>query len=122
MSWGTQRPFRVPHWLFCLDVLLHQLGDHLVLVGQLGPQLLDLAVFELFGLAIPRGLLERLVGLIEHLLDPSVNLAGLDAKFIGQVGDRLLPAQMTTHRRGLLLGRKVPALSRHGIFLPWALC
>ena len=78
MSWGTQRPFRVPHWLFLLDVLLHQLGDDFVLLGQLGLQLLDPVVLGRFGPSLAGRAVERLLGLVQHLVDPGVNLPGLD--------------------------------------------
>ncbi|MCP4302559.1 MAG: hypothetical protein GY783_18400, partial [Gammaproteobacteria bacterium] len=41
------------------------------------------------------GSLERLLGLIEHLLDPSVDLAWLHAKLVGQVGNRYFVGQMS---------------------------
>jgi hypothetical protein len=33
--------------------------------------------------------------LVKHLLDPGVDLAGLDAEVIGELGDWLLAAEMT---------------------------
>jgi hypothetical protein len=37
-SFDTFWPSRVPQLLFCANVLLHQCGDDLVLLNELGPQ------------------------------------------------------------------------------------
>ena len=64
-----------------------------------------------------------LLGLIEHLLDPSVDLAWLDAKFVRQIGDRYFVGQMPPHDLGLFLYAEAFALiAAHGILLRWALC
>jgi hypothetical protein len=42
---GPQAPFRVPHAFFWSDVFLHELGDDLVLVSELGLELPDLTIF-----------------------------------------------------------------------------
>ena len=53
-------------------------------------------------------------GLIENVPDPEVNLAGLNAQFIGQVGNRLLAAQMPAHNIRFLLGGKRSTSIGHG--------
>jgi hypothetical protein len=40
--------------------------------------------------------------LVEHLLDPSVDLAGLDAELIGELRDRLLCAEIAPDDLSLL--------------------
>jgi hypothetical protein len=61
--------------------------------------------------------LERLLGLVEDELDPVVDLAGLKAELISEVGDRLLADEMAMHDLGLLLGSKVAANPVHGTCL-----
>jgi hypothetical protein len=93
-----------------------------VLVRQLGLELLDLTVFGPLAATASLRSLERLVGLLEHLLHPGVNLRRLDAQFIGQVADGLLSANVPPHHLCLLLCRERSPLSGHGMILPWALC
>jgi len=66
---------------------------------------------------------ECLLGLIEHLLDPGVDLARLDAELVGQVGNRYFVAQVPPHDLGLFLYAEASALlAAHEILLRWALC
>jgi len=59
-------PFRAPHWLFCLDVLLHQLGDDFVFGREFLFELGDLGLFGLLFPAWAPQSLKRLLGLIEY--------------------------------------------------------
>jgi hypothetical protein len=85
-------------------------------------ELFDPTILGRFAVLLSCRTLEGLVGLIEYLFDPIVNLTRLHAKLVGEIGDRLLPAKMSSNRRGLLVRRKVPAFAGHGMFLPWPLC
>ena len=111
-----------PIGFFCLDVLLHEFRDDLVLHGEFGLKLLDLAVLGLFDATVASRPLESLVGLVENPFDPVMDLAGLDSQFIGQVADSLLAAQVPPHHLCLLVGAKVPTCFRHKMILPRALC
>ena len=83
-------------------MLLHQLGDDLILLGQLRLEAFDLAILDLLGARRTTGRgLERSVGLVEDLLDPIVYLAGLDTELIGEVRDGLLPAEIPPNELGL---------------------
>ena len=99
-------------------MIFHEFGDDLVLLNKLGLELLDLAVFGLVEARRPSWpVLERLLGLVEDELDPTVDLAGLEAELISEVGDGLLAAEMTTHDLGLLVGSEVAASLVHGTCL-----
>ena len=108
-SWGTQRPFRVPHWIFCEDVFLHQFLDHCVLQDDLGSQVPDLVVLGPFPVALARRPLKSPLGDFEHMLDSQVNLARLGSELMSQFGDQLFAAQMSPDNRCLLLRRKMSA-------------
>jgi hypothetical protein len=48
------------------------------------------------------------LGFVEHLLDPGVDLAWLDAEFISEVGNRFLAAEMAADDLSLLRHREMP--------------
>lgn len=50
------------------------------------------------------------LGLLQHLLDPEVDLAGLGPHFLGQVGKGLLARQMPPHNRCFLFRSEMPSL------------
>lgn len=96
-------------------MLLHELGDGLVLLDESGPEPVELLGAELFLAKRPiSGVLEFASGLIEDLLDPVVDLAGLQADLIGEVGDGLLAAEMATDDLSLLLGGEVSTQRVYG--------
>jgi hypothetical protein len=67
-------------------VLLHQLGDDLILVAELRLEPLDEFGLPLLGVRRPADrTLQCTLSLVEHLLDPGVDLAGLKAELVGQV-------------------------------------
>src|ERR1700751_747826 len=99
-------------------MVLHELGDDLVLLNELRLELLDLAALGLLdarGSAWP--VLERLLRLVKDKLDPIVDLAGLEAELIGEVGDRLFAGEVATDNLGLLFRREVAATLLHGTCL-----
>src|SRR5579864_6200542 len=99
-------------------MLLHQLCDDLVLLNELDFQLLNPAILQLFGPRWPTiGSLEGLLSLIEDLLDPGVDLTGLEPQLIGQVGNGLFVLQVTANDLGFLLGREMPACLGHRMYL-----
>jgi hypothetical protein len=100
-------------------VLLHQLGQHLVLGAELGLQGSNLAVLGIrAGLAAPAGLLEGGGAVLEENLLPVVEEGRLDAVLIAQVGDRDLLQEVAAQDGELLLGREVAALlAGHGGYL-----
>ena len=64
-------------------MILHELGDDLVLLNEFGLEVLDLAVLGLLDARRPSWpVLERLLGLVEDELDPVVDLAGLKAELM----------------------------------------
>jgi hypothetical protein len=60
---------------------------------------------------------EGVLGLIENLPDPQVNLARLDLEFLRQPGNRLLAAQMPANDVCLLVCGKMSASLAHGTIL-----
>lgn len=75
-------------------MLFHQFGKHGVFALQLGFELIDLAfpgVFDSLGTA---AVLKSEMAVFEELLEPVVNLGGLNVEFIAQVGDRHLFEQV----------------------------
>jgi hypothetical protein len=90
-------------------MVLHEFGDDLVLLSKLGLEMLDLAVLELLDAGWPpSGMLKGTLGLVEHLLDPGVDLAGLEAELIGEIGDRFLSAEVATNDLGFLGHGEMP--------------
>ncbi len=85
---------------------LHDLGQHLVLAGQLGFKLFDplvLAVHDGLGLA---AVVERGITVLEELFQPSIKLRGVELQFIAQIGDGHLVEQVPRKTSDLL---SVPA-------------
>jgi hypothetical protein len=77
-------------------MFLYQLRDDLVLLNELRLELLqELGLKLLRPRWPPSRALQSTLRLVKHLLDPRVDLAGLDAEVIGELGDRLLDAEMT---------------------------
>ena len=56
----------------------------------------------------PAGRLQSTLGLVKHLLDPEMDLAGLKAELVGQVGDGLFAATMPSDDLSLLLRGEMP--------------
>jgi hypothetical protein len=78
-------------------MLLHQLGDDLVLLEELGLEPLDeLCLKSLRPGWPPCRPFQSALGLVEHLFDPGVDLAGLKAELIGQFGNRLFATDVAT--------------------------
>jgi hypothetical protein len=101
--------------LFLFDVFLHELGDDLVFMNELGLALLDLALFgalKVDGAARPN--LQSLLGLVENLPDPVVNLAGLGAELFGKVRDGFLVAEVPADDLRFLCWREVLMSLTHG--------
>src|SRR2546421_12584094 len=68
-------------------MLLHELGEDLVLALELGLELLDLAflaIFEGLGLA---AVLENDMAVLEEVLEPAIELGGMNLEVITQVSD-----------------------------------
>ena len=80
-------------------MLLHELAQHLVLALDLGLQGGD-ALGVGVGLGAARGALKSGRGVLEERLLPTVELRGLDAQLLAQVGDRSLLDQMAPQRLG----------------------
>src|SRR5450432_103954 len=83
----------------------HEFSHDLVLAYEFGFELLDflvLGVFDGLGLA---AIVESGMAVLEELLEPAVELVGIDVEFIAQVGDRNLVDEMT-FEDGDLLGAK----------------
>ncbi len=71
----------------------HQLGHDLVLAGQLGFELFDLAFLGVLdGLALA-AVVEGGMAVLEELLEPGVELGGVDVEFIAQVGNGTLSSR-----------------------------
>jgi len=76
----------VPIGFFCLDVLLHEFCDHLILVNQLLFELLDPLVFEFVDLGFgplgnlfgPGRFLESPLDLLKRQGNPLMDLCRLD--------------------------------------------
>jgi hypothetical protein len=94
---------------------LHDLRDHLVLVGQLGLEGFDPLLQATHLAAVVA--LEGGRPMLEELLLPSVEDVGVEAELVTEVGDRRLLEQMPPQDGHLLLSREPPTLLRHGHFL-----
>src|SRR4030066_62043 len=113
-----------PTGFFCADVLLHQLGDHFVLLTQLGLLALELLLQVLHaslgdrgGLPPPPGPLQGPRRVLEETPLPLIDLVRLDAVLVTQVRDGDLLDQIPLQDGSLLVGAKVPSLGRHRILL-----
>src|SRR5258708_40135358 len=100
-------------------MVFHELGDDLVLLNEFGPKVLDFAVLDLLDARRPSWpVLERFLCLVEDELDPIVDLAGLEAELIGEVGNELLAAEMASDDLGFLVWSEVSAGLLHRMPLP----
>jgi hypothetical protein len=63
--------------------------------------------------------LQNVLRLVKHLLDPGVDLAGLKAQLIGQLGNRLLAANVATDDLSLLGRSEMPTRLPHRTNLQW---
>ena len=88
VSWGTQQPFRVPQDSFFSSVCASMSSAMTSFLRcELGFELLDLLVLGVFdGLGLA-AVVEGEVAVLEELLEPVVELVGVDVEFIAQVGD-----------------------------------
>src|SRR4051794_37413068 len=77
VSWGTQQPFRVPHFFFFQGERFHELGHDLVFAGELGFELLDFVLLSVVGWPALTAVGERQVAIFEELLEPVVELVGI---------------------------------------------
>ena len=74
---------------------LHELGHDLVFADELGFELFDLlllSVFDGLGLA---AVVEGGLAVLEELLEPGVDLVGVELEFIAEVGDGDLVDEVT---------------------------
>jgi hypothetical protein len=97
-------------------VLLHQLGEDLVLALELVFESGDLAVLRvLHGLEAFAGVSEGGGTVLEKLLLPEVEEVHGEAVFLTDVRDRLLLQEMEAKHSDLLLRSKVTTLASHGM-------
>jgi hypothetical protein len=89
-------------------MLLHQLGEDLVLAGQLFLQGRHLAL-QMGGWLFAAALKDEAAPL-EKLLLPAVKLAGLNTVLVAQVGDGLFVHQVGFEDGYLLIGRQTAPL------------
>jgi transposase-like protein len=113
-------PSGPPILFFQADVLLGQLGDDAILVGQAGFELGDLAALGFEGLLLrvmPGGtaVLQGAGGVLEELVAPQVEQAGLDVVLLAQGRNLDLFDEVLANDGGLLIGGKLASLGRaHG--------
>jgi hypothetical protein len=69
-------------------VSFHEFGHDLVLLLELGLELLDLGLLGLFDALGLAAIGEREMSVLEELFEPVVELVGVDVEFIAQVGDQ----------------------------------
>ena len=81
----------------------HELGHDLVLADEFGFELLDLLVLGIFDSLGLAAVLEGDVAILEEILEPAVELVGIDVEFIAEVRDRD-PFDEVTFEDGNLLG------------------
>src|SRR4051794_21606410 len=99
-------------------MLLHDLGEGLMLAAELVLQVSDLAVLgirnDLVGFD---GLLEGSGAVLEELLLPAVELGSVNAVFVAQIGDRDFFQEVLAQDRNLILGGVVAAGLAHAFVL-----
>ena len=96
-------------------MLLHELGQDLVLALELGLQLGELAVLVAgVGLAALVAVGEGGMAVLEEDLLPRVEEADGDVVFLADVGDRDFIDEVLSEQGDLLLGSEVAALPGHG--------
>src|SRR5450631_1779634 len=84
-----------------------EFGHDLVLAHKLGFELLDLGLLSVFdGLGLA-AVVESGMAVLEELLEPAVELVGIDVEFIAQVGNRNLVDEMTFEDGDLLSAKKM---------------
>ena len=94
-------------------MLLHQLGEDLVLALELVPEGGDLDILGvLTGLAALAGVIEGGGAVLEELLLPEVEEGDGEVVLLADVGDGLLLQEVEAEQGDLLFRGKVPALSR----------
>jgi hypothetical protein len=94
-------------------VFFHELGEDRVLALQLGFELFDLAVLGVLdGLAFT-AIVESEVTVLEELLEPAVDLVGVEAKFVAQVRDGHLFDEVPLEDSDLLGAREMTTLLVH---------
>ncbi len=111
---GPKRLLEVPIGFFCLDVLLHEFGDHLVFVDEFLTEFLDLLLLELgdLGLGHFRHLLrlgcflEGPLDVIECHGDPLMDLSRLDRQLFRDCGNRFFAFEVPPNDGRLLLSCK----------------
>jgi hypothetical protein len=96
-------------------VLLHQLGEDLILALELVLEGSDLEVLVvLAGLAALAGVVEGGGAVREELLLPEVEEGDGEVVLLADVGDGLLLQEGESEQGDLLFRGKVPALTSHG--------
>jgi hypothetical protein len=97
-------------------VLLHQLGENLVLALEFVFEGSDLAVLRVLrGLEAFAGIGEGGGTVLEELFLPEVEEVDVEAVLLTEVGDRLLLQEVETKQSDLLLRGKVTTLASHGM-------
>lgn len=96
-------------------MLLHQLGDDFILLGELLLKLGDLLLRLILGASAGAGLLEGALGLREQLPAPGVNQTGLNVQLVGQAGHGHLVGKPASDDIGLLLGREATTCAAVGL-------
>src|ERR1700734_260802 len=97
-------------------MFFHEFSQDGILALDLGFELFDLSVLGLlFGLGLA-AVVEGGVAVLEELLEPAVDLVGIDVEFVAQVGNRDLLEEVALQGSNLLLSGKMTAgtLLGHG--------
>src|SRR5689334_16825871 len=99
-------------------MLFRDVGDHSVLLGQASFEFGDplvlaskLALARRLGPLATLGLLEHARQIVEDLLLPGIEDAGLDAVLVAEIGHGDLVDEVSADNGGLLLGAEVAALA-----------
>jgi hypothetical protein len=99
----------------------HELGHDLIFAGELGFELFDLALLGVLdGLAFA-AIVEDGVAVLEELFEPTIDLVGVEAKFIAEVRNGDLVEEMAFEDGDLLGPGEVTTLLVHGE-PPYGLC
>src|SRR5580698_1235819 len=90
-------------------MLFHEFSQDGILALDLGFELFDLSVLGLlFGLGLA-AVVEGGVAVLEELLEPAVELVGVDVEFVAQIGNRNFLDEVPFQDSNLLLSRKMAA-------------
>lgn len=111
-SWGTHCCLSPGQVFFQTHMLVHDLGDHLVLARQLLLQRLDLPLQPLL-LGRPPAALQDLRPVLEQLLLLPVKHRRAHPVPVTHVRDRILFQQVLPQNRDLLLRCEMPSFLRH---------